>query len=101
MNYATRNVDDIASAFLLFFQDSLLQEICTCTNIKRKHRLKENCKPINITELKKFIGTLLLVGVYKSKGDPLSQLWSKSDGCPIFNEIFARNCLRNFAYDAD
>ena len=40
-NYANRNVDNIASAFLLFFRDSLLQEFCTYTNIEENYRLKE------------------------------------------------------------
>ena len=51
-NYANRNVDDIGSAFLLFFRDFLLPKICTCTNIEGKYRLKEKWKPINITEQK-------------------------------------------------
>ena len=38
-NYANRNVNDIASAFLLFFRDSLLHEICTCTNIEENYIL--------------------------------------------------------------
>ena len=89
--YAIRNVDDIASAFSLFFRDSLLQEICTFTNIEGDLKLKDRWKQLDIEELKKFIATLLLIGVYKSKGEPVHQLWSKDDGRPIFNAIFARN----------
>ena len=89
--YAIRNVDDIASAFSLFFRDSLLQEICTFTNIEGDLKLKDRWKQLDIEELKKFIATLLLIGVYKSKGEPVHQLWSKDDGRTIFNAIFARN----------
>ena len=39
---------------------------------------------------KKFIGTLLIVGIYKFKGEPVSQLCTLSDGRPIFNTTFAR-----------
>ena len=73
-NYANRSVDDIASDFFLFFRDSLLQEICTYTNIEGNYRPKEKWKPINITEPKKFFGTLQLIRVQKSKGKLVFQL---------------------------
>ena len=68
-NYAIRNVNNLVSDVLLFFRASLLQEIFQCTNIVRNYGLKEKWKLMNITGLKKFIGTLLLIGVYKSKGE--------------------------------
>ena len=48
-SYANGNVEDVASAFSLFFRDA----------------------------------TLLLIGVYKSMGELISQLWSRYDGRPI------------------
>ena len=33
------------------------------------YKLKANWTPIETDELKKFIGTLLLIGIYKSKRD--------------------------------
>lgn len=90
-SYAKRNIDTIDSAFLLFFQNSILDEICKWTNHEGSQKMKDDWRPIDENELKKFIGTLLLIGVYKSKGESLSQLWSKSDGRPIFNQLFARN----------
>ena len=71
--YANRNVNDLASAFSLFFRDSLLEEICVRTN-KGYQKLKEKWKLINNEELKRFIGALMLIGVYKSKGEAVFQL---------------------------
>ena len=44
-------------------------------------------------EQKKFIAIHLLSYVYKSKGVPVHQLWSKDDGRPIFNANLAQNRL--------
>ena len=44
-----------------------------------------------MTELKKLIGVLLLTGVYKSNHENVHQLWSLTDGRPIFNKIMSRN----------
>ena len=41
-------------------------------------------------EFKKFIGVTILIGVYKSKSENITQLWSKHDGRPIFNHIMSR-----------
>ena len=46
------------------------------------------------TELKKLIGDLLLLGFYKSKHENVSQLWSWTDGRPVFNKIMSRSWLQ-------
>jgi hypothetical protein len=46
---------------------------------------------VSDTEIKKFLGLLILIGVYKSENENVSQLWSKLDGRPIFNSIMSRD----------
>ena len=53
-------------------------------------KLKDRWKQLEPEKLKIFIVTLLLIGVYKSKGEP-NQLWSKDDIRTIFNAFFTRN----------
>ena len=79
--------------FLLIFRDPTLKNICKYTNKEGYYKLKDNWAPIETDELKEFIGTLLLIGVYESKGENISQLWSKSDDRPIFNKLFSRQYI--------
>ena len=94
--YANYYVDDITSAFSLFYRDSLLQEICTFTNIEGNLKLKDKWKQLDIDELKKIIATLLLIGVYKSKGEPVHQLWNIDNGRPIFNRFLHKTGFKKF-----
>ena len=42
-------------------------------------------------EIRRFIGLLLLAGVYSSKNEAISQLWNLQDGRPIFGQAMSRN----------
>ena len=46
----------------------------------------ENCKA---KKFKKLIGGTILIGVYKSRSENKTQLWSKHDGRPIFNHTMS------------
>lgn len=47
-------------------------------------------KGIDRSELKKYIGVILLIGVYKSKTENVTQLWSQEDARLIFNKIMSQ-----------
>lgn len=50
-------------------------------------RLKHaNWKDTDEGEIRRFIGLLLLAGVYTSKNEAISQLWNLEDGRPIFGQ---------------
>ena len=83
-NYAKRNVYYLLSDFFCFFRDLILKDICIYTNKKVYYELKDKCAPREADERKKFLDMLLLIGVQKSKAEHVSQLLSKSDGCPYF-----------------
>ena len=68
-----------------------MDEICKWTNKEGRQSLPGRWKDITVTELKKLIGVLLLIGVYKSNNENVSQLWCLTDGRPIFNKIMSRN----------
>ena len=99
--FARSNVSSISTSFGLYFRNNILEYICKWTNKEGKQVLKLKWNELDIVELKKFIGVLLLIGVYKSRGEEISQLWSKDDGRPIFSMIMPRTrfqellrCLR-------
>ena len=52
---------------------------------------KENWTAIDQSEFDKFLGVVILIGVYKSNSENVAQLWSKEDGRPIFNKLMSRN----------
>ena len=79
----------------MFFRDNLLEEICKWTNKEGQGVFLNNWKDTTVAELRKVIGTLLLVGVYKSSNEDLSQLWHMEHGRPIFRKIISRNRFQN------
>ena len=79
----------------MFFRDNLLKEIYKWTIKKGQGVFSNNWKDATVAELRKVIGTLLLVGVYKSSNEDLSQLWHMEHGRPIFCKIILRNHFQN------
>ena len=79
----------------MFFRDNLLEEICKWINKEGQGVFLNNWKDTTDAELRKVIGTLLLVGVYKSSNEDLSQLWHMEHGRPIFCKIISRNRFQN------
>ena len=53
--------------------------------------MKENWTAIDQSEFDKFLGIVILIGVYKSNSENVAQLWSKEDGRLIFNKLMSRN----------
>lgn len=99
--FAKRMCDSVESSFLLYFPKPLLENICKWTNKEGATVLKEKWNNVVVKELNVFIGVLILIGVYKSRNEPVIQLWSKNDGRAIFNKAMSRNrfqellrCLR-------
>ena len=81
--------------FSLLFRDNLLEEICKWTNKEDQGVFSNNWKDTTVTERRKVMGTLLLVGVYKSSNEDLSQLWHMEHRRPTFRKIISHNCFQN------
>ena len=62
----------LGDCFSLVFRDNLLEEICKWTNKEGQSVFSNNWKDTTAAELRKVIGILLLVGVYKSSNEDLS-----------------------------
>ena len=69
----------------------MLKDNCKGINRKGYYKLKVYWTLIETDKMKKFTGTLLLIGIYETKWEYVSQLWSKSDGRPIFNKFLSLN----------
>ncbi|XP_029651769.1 piggyBac transposable element-derived protein 4-like [Octopus sinensis] len=69
---------------------NLLEVIRKWTNVEGQVIYKDKWKEIDHSELKKFIGLIILIGVYGSKHENVTQLWSQEDGRSIFNKIMSR-----------
>lgn len=65
------------------------------TNVEGKRVFKDQWIVINESELLKVIGVLLLLGSYRSKNEPIVDLWSEKRGRKIFNLIISRNRFTN------
>lgn len=78
--FAYREIDTIESSFLLYFRKPLLNIIVKWTNKKGLQVFGQEWKLIDSNKLLRFTGVLILIGVYKSKNEEVSQLWSRENG---------------------
>ena len=78
-------------SFRLLFRDKLLKKGWYWTNAEGLLVYKDKWMTINQFEFDKFLGAVILIGVYKSNNENVAQLWSKEDGRRIFNELMSRN----------
>lgn len=99
--YAKRNVDTIRSTFCLFFRDNIVNHIVKWTNAEGQLKHGNSWQTVDDKELLRFIGLLILAGVYKAHNEGITNLWNLEDGRPIFNQTMSRNrfttisqCLR-------
>ena len=89
--YAIRNIDTIASAFQLFMNNNISETIIKYTNQEGARVFKKEWIPLDKKEFDRFLGCLLLIGVYKSKNEAVTELWSHENGRPVFNKTMPRN----------
>jgi hypothetical protein len=89
--FAMRNVDSPKSAFELFMRGPVLNEIEKWTNAEGKNVFADNWKDVTTDELLRYLGILILIGVYRSKNEPISELWSRERGRPIISGSMARD----------
>ena len=101
-----RNIETIANAFDLLFDDEMFTLMVTQTNmniedkIKKLQQNKEHIfesskytylKTTDAFEMRAFIGFIYLCGLYKLNHHDLDILFSDKAGPPIFGAIFSRD----------
>lgn len=82
--YAVSRVDDIKSCFELFLTESIETIVINMTNLEGKRIYKDNWKEVTQTDIKAYVGLLILAGVYRSKNESTSSLWDAESGRTIF-----------------
>ena len=68
----------------LFHLPSIITYTCNFSKVVKQRRYNDWIE-ISMTEMKKFIGLIILIGVYKSNNEAVSEMWSIEDGRQIFN----------------
>ena len=89
--FAKSQCNSMSDLFRLFFSDKMLEKVRNWTNAERLLVYKDKWAAINQSEFDKFLGLVILIGVYKSNNKNVAQLWSNEDGRPIFNKFMSRN----------
>ena len=93
--YAIRMSGSLGDCFLCFSEIIFWKKYVNGLIKRSTCIFKYNWEDATVAELKKVIGTLLLVGVYKSSNEDLSQLWHMEHGRPIFRKIISLNRFQN------
>ncbi|XP_058470744.1 piggyBac transposable element-derived protein 4-like [Solea solea] len=81
--WATSKMHSLESAFDLFITEEIVNVIVEMTNSQGRHKVPD-WRDIDATELRAFIGILLLTGVYKSTNESMRSLWNAETGRSIF-----------------
>ncbi|CAM4571666.1 unnamed protein product [Leuciscus chuanchicus] len=82
--YACSRVDNIRSAFELFFPEETQKTLIDMTNLEGKRVYGESWKEVDWVDLQAYIGLLLLAGVYRSHNEATRSLWNADTGRGIF-----------------
>lgn len=79
------------SAFRVFFSESMMKNILKCTIAEAQKVNKNKQFVITLDELDKFIGLIITRGVIGGRNLPISHMWDKFWGCPLFNKTMPRD----------
>lgn len=90
---AVTHVHDIKSSFQFFIPDSIQKIILDCTNLEGRRVFGERWKEMDQTHSHAYSGVLILVGVFRSKGESTESLWDAENGRELF---CATMSLENF-----
>ncbi|XP_032364125.1 LOW QUALITY PROTEIN: piggyBac transposable element-derived protein 4-like [Etheostoma spectabile] len=84
--YAAEHVHDIVSAFGLFVTRQIEDMVVAATNLEGQRRCATGgkWKAMDVTDLRGYLGLLLLAGVYRSRNEALESLWHEESGRAIF-----------------
>lgn len=88
-HYAVVRVDTIVSAFDLFLTTDMIELIVAMTNLNGR-RSQKNWTDVDSTELRAYVGLLILAGVFRSKGETTLSLWDERSGRAIFRATMSR-----------
>ncbi|XP_071029739.1 piggyBac transposable element-derived protein 4-like [Oncorhynchus clarkii lewisi] len=82
--YAATQARDIASAFHLFVTPAIERIIVEMTNLHGASKYGDGWRPMDATDLRAYVGLLILAGVYRSRGEAAASLWDAESGRTVF-----------------
>ncbi|KAG8006318.1 hypothetical protein GBF38_005570 [Nibea albiflora] len=82
--YVVARVGELADSFHLFFNTTITDLILQYTNLHGR-RTVTGWKDLDATTIQPYIGSLLLAGVYRSRGEATHSLWDGQSGRPSFS----------------
>ena len=91
--YAITRIDDVESSFNLFFTAEIISSIVDMTNLQGGCSVA-NWSDVDATDIRAYIGLLMLAGVYKSKGESTRSLWDDHSGRAIFRATMTHTKFR-------
>lgn len=81
-------IDIIFPSFMMFLHQNMTDTVLKWTNAKGRYVYKSDRQEIGDVEANKFIGLAILISFCKPKNENVLQLWSKEDGCPLFDKMY-------------
>ncbi|XP_046726710.1 piggyBac transposable element-derived protein 4-like [Silurus meridionalis] len=81
--YAIARVQDVDSAFDLFFTVEMIDLIVNMTNLNGQ-RTNKTWTDVDSTDVKAYMGLIILAGVYRSRGESTGSLWDDRSGRAVF-----------------
>lgn len=66
------------------FIEPIEQIVVDMTNLHGSRRYGDKWQSVNIVTMRAYYGLLLLAGVYRSRGEDVTELWDDYKGRPIF-----------------
>ncbi|XP_036828296.1 piggyBac transposable element-derived protein 4-like [Oncorhynchus mykiss] len=82
--YAASRALDIESAFRLFVTPAIERIIVDMTNLQGVRKYGDGWRPMDSTDLRAYVGLLILAGVYRSRGEAAASLWDAESGRTVF-----------------
>ncbi|XP_053274074.1 piggyBac transposable element-derived protein 3-like, partial [Pleuronectes platessa] len=82
--HATSGVSDAVSTFGLFVTPTVENIVLEMTNLEGRRKYGDGWKGMDATDLRAYVGLLILAGVYRSRGEAAASLWDAESGRAIF-----------------
>lgn len=88
-HYAVSRISDPLSSFRLFLTDEIMHHVVEMTNLHGR-RTMSAWRDLDKDELLAYVGLLILAGVYRSKHEATTSLWSEKTGRSIFRAAMSQ-----------
>ncbi|XP_045448744.1 piggyBac transposable element-derived protein 4-like [Melitaea cinxia] len=96
------NASTSLQCFELFFDSDIFESLVKCTNIyidtiKNKYKRERDAKPTTLTEMRAFVGLLIVIGVNRSGRQNLKDFWDNSIGTG-FELVYLTMSINRFRF---